>query len=72
MASGLVDFRGEWFRWQERPYIIGFWTNWSKPSPWSKTLTLPSNESKVLLAVVALFVRAVGAHTWSKLSFILR
>jgi hypothetical protein len=65
MTARLVDFEGEWFHWNDKPYHIGIWTNWSKESPWGSTLTLPSNEAKVLLAGIALFVAAVGAHAWS-------
>jgi hypothetical protein len=66
IMSQLTNINQNWFHWNEKPYYIGVWTNWSKGKILGGTLTLPSNEAKVLLALVALFLATVGERTWSK------
>ncbi|PVH94023.1 hypothetical protein DM02DRAFT_603124 [Periconia macrospinosa] len=70
MTARLVDFEEEWFHWDKKPYKVGFWNNWSKKGALSATLTLPSNESKVLLVMITLFVSVVGGYTWNVICFV--
>jgi hypothetical protein len=68
MAQHLAGFEEEQWKWNEGPYKVGFWPNWSKGGAAALTLTVPSNPSKVLLALIALFVSIVEGHAWSKSS----
>ncbi|KAH8719143.1 hypothetical protein GQ44DRAFT_809751 [Phaeosphaeriaceae sp. PMI808] len=71
MTARLVDFEEEWFHWDNKPYKVGFWNNWPKKGALSATLTLPSNESKILLVIITLFVSVVGGYTWNITCFVI-
>ncbi|USP74966.1 hypothetical protein yc1106_02240 [Curvularia clavata] len=71
MTARLVDFEEDWFHWDKKPYKVGFWNNWSKNGALAATLTLPSNESKVLLVMITLFVSVVGGYAWNIVCFVI-
>jgi hypothetical protein len=63
MAS---NFNYGWVKWKDSPYVIGLWNDWSRSGVGVRVLTLPSNESKILTAAIALFVATVSGFFWSK------